>query len=112
MSDGDGVTEVVADLPPEDHSEVEAHPVEMTEERVRDIVNGALEGVNETLQGIETKLTELATETTTAVTELPTDTAEVVADPVTEVFDDTPPKTYRGPAARTLFSPRKNKGRK
>lgn len=107
MADGDPVGEVVEEIPPESHEEVEPHPVQVTEERVQEIVNGALEGVNTTLQGIETRLTELATQTTTAVTELPTDTGEIVADPVKEVFDDSPPKTYRGPAARAIFSPRK-----
>jgi len=103
----DPISDVVEELPPEDHTEVEPHPVAVTEERVQEIVAGALEGVNDTLKRIEDKLTETAVDTTEAVTELPTETGEIIADPVEEVFDDSPPKTYRGPLARRVFSPKK-----
>jgi len=108
MSD-EHVSEVVEELPPESHEEVEPHPVAVTEVRVQEMITGALTEVNESLKRIEDKITDAAKDTTTAVTELPTETGELVADPVEEVFDDTPPKTYRGPAARRLFTPKKGK---
>lgn len=105
----DGIEEVVADVSPEDHSEVEAHPVALTEERVQEMINGSLEGIKDTLNEINTKVTHVAEESVTAVTELPTETAEIVADPVHDVFDESPPKTYRGPLARAAFQKRAKK---
>lgn len=105
----DGIEQVVADVPPEDHTEVEPHPVELTEARVEEMINGALSGINETLQRIETKVTNVAEDTVTATTEAPTEVAEIVADPVEDIFDDEPPKTYRGPFARAAFQKRAKK---
>lgn len=105
----EAANEIVETVPPESHEPVEAHPVELTEARVQEMINGSLEGIKDTLNEINTKVTHVAEETVTATTEVPTEVAEIVADPVEEVFDDSPPKTYRGPLARAAFQKRAKK---
>jgi hypothetical protein len=97
----DAVEEVVA-VPDEVVTEIAEKVSEagnITEERVREIVHEAIEA---------------AKEVPTAVTEVPEeviDTAsaggEQVVDSVTDLHtDEKPPKTYRGPMARKLFTKR------